>query len=88
MDLLKSVIVQAREVAFEWEVASHQAWIDRNGHNASLDEIADKLEDAKAEVSDYTFDGLEMADCSGINLSEFLCRVLKGPYLSLQKSFS
>ncbi len=61
LDLLESVIVQAREVALDWGVASHQAWIDRNGQNASLDEIADKLEDAKAKVSDYTFDGRKMA---------------------------
>ncbi len=77
LDLLKSVIAQ--DAAQSCNLASCQAWIDRNGQNASLDEIADILEHAKAEVSDYTFDGLKMAECSIIKLSEFICRVLKGP---------
>ncbi len=80
LDSLKTVIAQ--DAALSCNLASCQAWIDRNGQTASLDEIADNLEDAKAEVSDYTFDGLR------IKLSEFVCRVLKGPCLSLQKSFS
>ncbi len=58
MDSLQSVIVQ--DVALVEDLASFQTWIDRHGQSTSLIEIADKLQDANAQVSGYAFGGLDI----------------------------
>ncbi len=57
-DLLNCVIGQDRTLYF----ASHQTSSEGTGCIPSLKDIADKLESAKVEVSDYSFYGLEMAE--------------------------
>ncbi len=55
MELLNSVIVQ--DETFSSGLASYPTWSDSIEHSATLDDIAVKLEYAKAEVSHKTFNG-------------------------------
>ncbi len=51
MDSLQSKIGQGE--AISTDLASYQTWIDRNGHNASLNELSKTLDDVTAQVSEY-----------------------------------
>ncbi len=62
-------------------INSYQNWINKNEHNDSLREIADKLLGARAEVSELNLRGLEMPECGVVLLSESICRVLNGSNL-------
>ncbi len=70
-DLLNCVIGQDRTLNF----ASHQTSSEGTGCIPSLKDIADKLESAKVEVSDYSFYGSEMAEFVEADLFEFNNRV-------------
>ncbi len=50
MDSLQSKIVQDADLSTD--LASYQAWIDRNGHSASLNELSKALDDVTAQVSE------------------------------------
>ncbi len=58
--MLNSVIGQ--DDSLSSDPASCQTWSAGTGRITSLKDIADKLESAKVEVSDYSFYGLEMAE--------------------------
>ncbi len=51
MDSLQSKIGQGE--AISTDLASYQTWIDRSGHNASLNELSKTLDDVTAQVSEY-----------------------------------
>ncbi len=50
---LTSVIDQ--DAALSCNLESYKTWSEGAGKNAALDEITDKCESAKVEVSDHTF---------------------------------
>ncbi len=70
MDSLKFIIVQ--DAAFSSKMASYQTWLDQNGEKASLNELSQKSDDAQNLVSEYTFIGLEIPECDGVVLFEFI----------------
>ncbi len=52
LELLQSTIVQ--DPALSSNLASYQIWVDRNGLNASLNDLSKQLTDVRIEVSEYT----------------------------------
>ncbi len=70
LDSLKSVIVQ--DTALSCNLESYKTWSEGTGQNASLDEITDRYESAKDEVSDCTFHASEMAEYDEAALIEFI----------------
>ncbi len=67
---LQTVIDQ--DAALSCKLESYKTWSDRTAHTASLNEIMDKLESAKTDVSDCTFYPLEMVEYDGAVLFEFI----------------
>ncbi len=70
MDSLQSLIVE--DTAFSGDMTSYQTWINENGEKASLNELSQKLDDARNLVSESTFYCLEVAEYNGVVLSEFI----------------
>ncbi len=81
---LQSVIDQ--DAALSCKLESYKTWSDRTGHNASLNEIMDKLESAITKVSDFTFYALEMAEYDGAVLFEFISLFTKPFYVRMSSN--
>ncbi len=70
LDSLQSIIVE--DTAFSCDMTSYQTWINQNGEKASLNELSQKLDDARNLVSESTFYCLEVAEYNVFVLSEFI----------------
>ncbi len=81
MDSLRSVIDQ--DAALSCKLESYKTW---SGQNASLNEIMDKLESAKTDVSDFTFYALEMAEYDGAVLFVFISLFTKSFFIRMNSN--
>ncbi len=70
MDSLQSIIVQ--DAAFSSNMAAYKTWLDQTREKASLNELSQKMDDARNLVSESTFYCLEEAEHNGVVLSEFI----------------
>ncbi len=70
MDSLQSLIVE--DTAFSGDMTSYQTWINQNGEKASLNELSQKMDDARNLVSESTFYCLEIGEYNGVVLFDLI----------------